>query len=82
MPKSIFNKLKQNHSLLMAICCAIPLVLIVMLSSFGVLESWGYYALILLCPILHLAMHSKGHGSHCNKEISKKKHNQIMEVKK
>jgi hypothetical protein len=37
----------------MAICCAVPLVLIVGLSFFGVLGAWGYYGLILLCPVTH-----------------------------
>jgi hypothetical protein len=27
---------------------------IVLLSLLGVLGSWGFYALILLCPLLHL----------------------------
>jgi hypothetical protein len=27
---------------------------IVLLSLWGILGSWGYYGLILLCPLLHL----------------------------
>jgi hypothetical protein len=37
----------------MILCCAIPLVGIVLLCFFGVLGTWGLYALILLCPLLH-----------------------------
>jgi hypothetical protein len=43
----------SNHFLWMTLCCAIPLVGIVLLSFFGVLGTWGLYALILLCPLLH-----------------------------
>jgi hypothetical protein len=43
----------SNYFLWMILCCAIPLVGIVLLSFFGVLGTWGLYALILLCPLLH-----------------------------
>jgi len=47
----------------MILCCAIPIVGILALSSLGVLGSWGYYALILICPLGHIfmmrGMHSK-----------------------
>lgn len=44
----------NSHSFLMILCCAIPLVGIILLSLLGILGSWGFYALILLCPLLHL----------------------------
>jgi hypothetical protein len=60
--KNIWN----SHSLWMVLCCGIPLVAIVILSSFGVLGEWGLYALILLCPLLHFLfmrrMASKNQG--------------------
>jgi hypothetical protein len=42
-----------GHILLMTLCCAIPLGAIALLSLLGVLGSWGFYGLILLCPLLH-----------------------------
>ncbi len=42
-----------SYSFWMALCCLIPLLGIIILSIFGVLGTWGFYALILLCPILH-----------------------------
>ena len=54
MLKSTFRKIKQNHLLAMILCCAIPLVAIYVLWSMGVVGSWGYYALLLLCPLGHL----------------------------
>ncbi len=66
MIKAIFQLIqliKKNHALAMILCCAIPIVGILALSSLGVLGSWGYYALILLCPLGHIfmmrGMHSK-----------------------
>jgi len=44
----------QSHTIIMFLCCLIPLLLIVALSSLGIIGSWGFLALILLCPILHL----------------------------
>ena len=34
--KMVFNKLRHNHSLLMILCCAVPLVAILALSCFNV----------------------------------------------
>ncbi|CAB1074555.1 hypothetical protein JY97_17605 [Alkalispirochaeta odontotermitis] len=56
MIKLLLEKFKKNHALAMIICCGIPIVGILALSSMGVLGSWGYYALILLCPIGHFIM--------------------------
>ena len=63
MIKSIFEKVKQNHFLVMVLCCAIPLISIWALSSLDVLGSWGYYALFLICPLGHiLMMRGMNHG--------------------
>ncbi len=56
MIKSIFHKIRRNHFLVMVLCCAIPLIGIWALSSLGVLGSWGYYALFLICPLGHILM--------------------------
>ena len=63
MLNALFEKIKNNHALLMILCCAIPIVGILLLSSLGILGSWGYIALILICPLGHVlmmrGMHSK-----------------------
>ena len=46
----------------MIICCAGPLVIISLLASIGILGSWGYYSVFLLCPLLHVFM-MRGHSS-------------------
>jgi hypothetical protein len=54
--KSIFQRIKQNQFLVMVLCCAIPLIGICAFSSLGVLGSWVYYALFLVCPLGHILM--------------------------
>ena len=61
MKQSLFEKIRKNHSFAMILCCAVPLGLIMILSVSGRLGSWGYYALILLCPLMHVFM-MRGHG--------------------
>ena len=62
MIKLLIEKIKHNHAMMMIICCGIPIVGIMALSSLGILGSWGYYALILVCPLGHIflmrGMHS------------------------
>jgi len=62
MKPTLFAKLRKNHSFAMILCCAVPLGLIFGLSISGNLGSWGYYALLLLCPLMHVFM-MRGHGS-------------------
>ena len=40
----------------MILCCAIPIVGIIALSLAGILDSWSYIALILICPLGYLLM--------------------------
>lgn len=66
MLKSILTKIKHNHALMMVLCCGIPIVGILALSSLGILGSWGYYALILICPLGHVLMMRGMHSSSKN----------------
>ena len=65
MIKRLIDKIKKNHALAMILCCGIPIVGIMALSSLGLLGSWGYYALFLLCPLGHIFMMR---GMHTNSE--------------
>ena len=65
MIKLLLEKIKKNHALAMILCCGIPIVGILALSSLGILGSWGYYALLLICPVGHLLMMR---GMHSNSE--------------
>lgn len=68
MKKSILGRILQNHFLAMVICCAIPLIAISTLSLMGILGSWGFYAMMFLCPLLHVFM-MRGH-SHSHEETN------------
>jgi len=76
MIKSIFNKIKQNHFLAMALCCAIPIVGILALSAFGVLGSWAYMLLILICPLGHIFMMRGMHSAQADSNI----HTEMKEI--
>ena len=65
MLKFLIETIKKNHALAMILCCGIPIVGIMALSFLGILGSWGYYALILVCPVGHLLMMR---GMHSNSE--------------
>jgi hypothetical protein len=70
----IFEKIRHNHALLMILCCAAPLVGLLALSYLGLLGSWAFYALFLLCPLAHILMCRKGHGEHGEKNDRGKCH--------
>ncbi|MEW6670689.1 MAG: DUF2933 domain-containing protein [Thermodesulfobacteriota bacterium] len=61
MKTMLFDKIRKNHSLMMILCCALPIAVVLSLSYLGVLGSWGYYAIFLLCPLIHILMLGKGH---------------------
>jgi hypothetical protein len=67
--KYFLEKIKKNHALAMVLCCGIPIVGILALSSLGVLGSWAYYALILICPLGHIFMMRGMHSSHGQGEV-------------
>jgi len=69
MIKLWLEKIKKNHALMMILCCGIPLVGIMALSSLGILGSWGYYALILLCPLGHIFMMRGMHSGHADAKL-------------
>jgi hypothetical protein len=56
MIKLILEKIKKNHALAVILCCGIPIVGIMVLSFLGILGSWGYLALLVICPVGHLLM--------------------------
>ena len=77
MVKLLLEKIKKNHVLAMILCCGIPIVGILALSSLGILGSWGYYALLLICPLGHLlmmrGMHSNSKEAMVPRQIEYKK---------
>jgi len=65
------ENIRGSHSFWMILCCAIPLVSIAILSFLGILGSWGFYALVLLCPLLHLIFMRRMASKNMHKGSSK-----------
>jgi hypothetical protein len=76
MLKTMLGKIKNNHMLLMVLCCTAPILGFFILSFVGLKESWGYYALFLLCPIAHIFM-MKGMKSYSHGQNNPQKPKQI-----
>ena len=70
---SLLKKIKENHSLMMLLCCIIPLIIAGALYYFGY-KTYSFIAIMLLCPILHYFMMKDMHKNHSNKEEKKKCH--------
>lgn len=73
--KNIFNKIKENHWLMMILCCAIPLIIAGVLFYLG-FKKYAILAVMLLCPVLHYFMMRDMHKKHKNgsEERDKKCH--------
>ncbi len=55
--RNIFEKIRQNHWLMMIICCGIPLfLLIIFVYIFGLNNKYLFWFILLLCPIMHYFM--------------------------
>lgn len=70
MLKEIWQKIKRNHWLLMALCCLAPILIVfIVLPLFrGNNGSW-IWLIILLCPLSHIfMMRGHGHDENCEKE--------------
>lgn len=55
--RGLWQKIKQNHLLLMTLCCLVPIVVVI--GFFFLFKgSAGYWVwlVILLCPLLHILM--------------------------
>ena len=70
----MLNKIKQNHWLMMFICCLIPIIIAGILFYFG-FKTYAILAVMFLCPILHYLtmkdMHKKHNGQEDKKENKK-----------
>jgi len=68
MKKDPHNGRLRRHSLAMILCCALPVLLFGAMAFTGYLGSWGWAALFLFCPVMHLFMmrghHSSQHQGH------------------
>lgn len=71
MLKGFWQKIKQNHLLMMVACCLIPIALVVVfVSLFGSGSDSWFWLIILFCPLMHLLM-MRGHKGHNSCEHKK-----------
>lgn len=52
----IWGKIRENHLAMMAVCCALPVVLILGLQMLGFRDAWIYPLALALCVGSHVAM--------------------------
>ena len=56
MKYNIFQNALYRHLFTMIIACVVLMASFAGLSYLGVLESWGFYVLFLLCPLVYILM--------------------------
>ncbi len=55
--ESIIGKIKNNHFLMMIVCCGMPLLLLLAgVYFFGLSKAYLFWFMILLCPLMHYFM--------------------------
>ncbi len=74
------HKMNNKHTLMMVLCCAIPIAAFAALWYFGLTNSYWIYAVMLLCPILHgLMMHGMPEKDSMNHTVAED--NKVLENK-
>ncbi len=51
----------SKHTLIMVLCCLIPLAILGVLWAIGISGSYLIFGVILLCPLLHILMMRGSH---------------------
>ncbi|MBI4739209.1 DUF2933 domain-containing protein [Candidatus Woesearchaeota archaeon] len=70
---SLYEKIRHNHALLMLICCAVPIILLlVAVYAFAVDRQYIFWAMLLLCPAMHFIMMKDMHKHPAPQEEQKK----------
>jgi len=70
--KDLIKKFRQNHSLMMLICCGVPLLLLIIsIYFFGLSKNYLLWLILLLCPIMHYFMMKDMHKKHSKKDMDK-----------
>ncbi len=54
--------MNKNHGFLMFLCCAIPIIILIAVSFFGLSQQYIYWLVILLCPLMHYFMMNNMHN--------------------
>jgi len=62
----IWDSIKNNHFAMMAVCCLLPVIVILGLQAAGITAWWLYPLAIFICigsHVLMMAMSPKEHGA-------------------
>ncbi len=74
--KEKIEKIRHNHTLMMVVCCGIPLLLLIgAVYFFGLSRSYLFWFILLLCPLLHYFMMKDMHKKHSKSKNKDKCHN-------
>lgn len=78
------DKLKNNHGLIMVLCCAIPVVVVVVGTYYFGWQQRSYlvWLFLLLCPLMHYWMMKEMHGKEKNSEDKSSAEKQSSEKEK
>ncbi|HII14881.1 MAG TPA: DUF2933 domain-containing protein [Nanoarchaeota archaeon] len=58
-----WEKIRQNHMLLMAVCCGLPVIgIYAAVYFFGVSKSYIFWAFLIICPLMHYFMMKDMHS--------------------
>jgi hypothetical protein len=75
--KEAYSRIRHDHSLMMVICCMVPLALLyTAVYVFGVSKGYLYWSIILLCPLMHFIMMKdmcKSNSESCDNHDKKEK---------
>ncbi len=56
MLNRLWNSIKRNHFAQMAVCCALPVILILALTLLGFSNAWFYPLALVVCVGSHIIM--------------------------
>lgn len=64
----IWDSLKNNHFAMMAVCCLLPVIVIIGLQASGITAWWLYPLAILICVGSHVLMMGMSAKEHAGKK--------------
>jgi len=65
--ENFISRLWNNHTLKMAICCLVPVIILIAIFTLGVSNRYVFWGVLFLCPIMHIFMHN-AHKNHKGKK--------------
>jgi len=70
--KEMLSRIKGDHSLMMLVCCLVPLLLLGAAWYLGVDRGILSFGFLLLCPLMHFFLMGDMHKGHGKEEAGRK----------